>query len=157
MDSMEKKLSPLDEYWNTFLVKTGRDSGDICSGDMNFESKGFENDSQIALILSGRKTAIFSSFPSFSIDSEPLPVSGELYLILDRGENPRCVIELDSVTILPYNEITWEMAKQEGEDASLAEWREKEQEYLEDEGAIMGFSFTPDIKLVFQTFHVVYK
>ena len=35
--------------------------------------------------------------------------------------------------------------------------REKQQEYLTDEGAVLGFEFTPDIKLVFQTFHVVYK
>ena len=33
----------------------------------------------------------------------------------------------------------------------------KQKEYLEDEGAIVGFEFTPDIKLIFQTFRVVYK
>jgi uncharacterized protein YhfF len=49
------------------------------------------------------------------------------------------------------------MAKQEGEDEKLQAWREKQQEYLTDEGAVLGFEFTPDIKLLFQTFHVVYK
>ena len=68
-----------------------------------------------------------------------------------------CVIELQSVNILPFNEVTWEMAKQEGEDESLEAWREKKQEYLEDEGAVLGFEFAPDIKVVFQTFTVVYK
>ena len=31
-----------------------------------------------------------------------------------------------------------------------ADAKERKQEYLEDEGAILGFEFTPDIKLVFQ-------
>ena len=83
--------------------------------------------------------------------------SGELYLVLDRNEKPVCVIETQSVQVIPFNEVTWEMAKLEGEDESLEVWREKKQEYLEEEGDIMGFEFTPDIKLVFQTFNVVYK
>ena len=154
---MTEKMTPLDEYWHTFLERTGRDSDTVCSGDLNFESKGMSNDSQIAMIAAGKKTAIFSSFPSFSIDGEPLPVSGELYLVLDRAGNPRCVIELDSVNIVPFNEVTWEMAQQEGEDENLEGWREKYREYLEDEGAVVGFDFSPDIRLVFQTFHVVYN
>ena len=59
--------------------------------------------------------------------------------------------------LVPFNEVTWEMARLEGEDEDLGQWKERKQEYLEDEGAILGFEFTPDIKLVFQTFKVVYK
>ena len=88
---------------------------------------------------------------------EPLPVSGELYIVVDRANKPQCVIELESVKIVPFNEVTWEMAKQEGEDENLGAWKERQQENLEDEGALVGFEFTPDIKLVFQTFKVVYR
>ena len=49
------------------------------------------------------------------------------------------------------------MAQKEGEDENLDQWREKHKEYLEDEGAVLGFEFSPDIKLVFQVFHVVYR
>ena len=61
------------------------------------------------------------------------------------------------MNIVPFNEVTWEMAQQEGEDENLEGWREKYREYLEDEGAVVGFEFSPDIRLVFQTFHVVYN
>ena len=47
--------------------------------------------------------------------------------------------------------------EKEGEDENLEQWRLKKQENLEDEGAILGFEFTPDIKLVFQVFRVVYR
>lgn len=151
------ELSKADLFWNEFLLKTGRDEQTKCSGDLFFEAKGFVGNELISLVMSGRKTAFFSSFATYSIDQEPLPVSGELFIVFDNQENPCCVIEIESVNIIPFNEISWEMAKKEGEDNSLQEWRERKQEILEDEGAILGFDFSLEIKLVFQTFSVVYK
>lgn len=150
-------MTELDEYWNNFLINTGRSMEDRCAGDLSFEAKGFVGDELLTLVLTGKKTALFSSFATFSIDGEPLPVTEELYLVLDRSETPRCVIELEEVQIIPFNEVPWELAQLEGEDEDLTAWREKKQEYLEEEGDILGFDFTPDIKLVFQKFKVVYK
>ncbi len=149
-------MTPIDEYWNDFIKDTGRDEEDKCAGDLTFEAKGFVGDELVSLVLSGKKTAFFTTWATYAIDQEPLPLTGELYVVLDRAENPRCVIETESVNIIPFNEVTWGMAVKEGEDENLEQWREKKQEYIEDEGAILGFDFTPDIKLVFQTFKVVY-
>lgn len=150
-------MDSIDEYWNKFLKETGRDPEEKCAGDLVFEAKGFVGDELLALVLSGKKTAIFSSFAAYHIDMEPLPIAGELYVVLDRQNNPKCIIELDSVSVIPFNEVTWGMAQKEGEDENLEAWKEKFQEYLEDEGSIVGFEFTPDIKLVFQVFHVAYQ
>lgn len=150
-------MTELDEYWFKFLKDTNRSNEDKCAGDLNFEAKGFLGDELLTLVLADKKTAFFSSWATYAIDQEPLPVTGELYIVIDRANNPRCIIEIESVAVLPFNEVTWEMAKQEGEDENLEAWREKEQEYLEDEAAVLGFEFTPDMKLVFQTFRVIYK
>lgn len=150
-------MTELDQYWEKFIKASGRSEDDKCSGDLNFEAKGFVGNEKLALVLGGQKTAFFASWPTFSIDMEPLPVSGELYIVVDRANNPQCVIELESVEIVPFNKVTWEMAKLEGEDENLGAWKERQQENLEDEGALVGFEFTPDIKLVFQTFKVVYR
>lgn len=150
-------MTELDEYWNKFLSETGRSPDDKCAGDIGFEAKGFVGDELLTLVLAGKKTALFSSYSTFAIDNEPLPVSGELYLVLDRAGQPQCVIEFENIQILPYNEVTWEMAKLEGEDENLDAWKERQQEYLEEEGNILGFDFSPDIKLVFQEFKVIYR
>ena len=150
-------MTELDEYWNKFLSETRRSPDDKCAGDIGFEAKGFVGDELLTLVLAGKKTALFSSYSTFAIDNEPLPVSGELYLVLDRAGQPQCVIEFENIQILPYNEVTWEMAKLEGEDENLDAWKERQQEYLEEEGNILGFDFSPDIKLVFQEFKVVYR
>lgn len=150
-------LSAADEFWQKFINETGADPESKCAGDLTFESAGFTNDAQVANILSGQRTAIFSTFASYSVDGEPLPVSGELYLVFDRGNNPRAVIEIESVSILPFNEIIWGMAQKEGEDENLEEWRLRQQENLEEEGEIVGFKFSPELKIIFQTFRVLYK
>lgn len=150
-------LSSADEFWQKFINETRADPEAKCAGDLTFESAGFTNDAQVANILSGQRTAIFSTFASYSVDGEPLPVSGELYLVFDRGNNPRAVIEIESVSILPFNEITWGMAQKEGEDESLEQWRLRQQENLEEEGEIVGFKFSPELKIIFQTFRVLYK
>ena len=149
-------MSAADVYWYRFLEITGRDKDEKCAGDMNFEAHGFVGDELISLVLAGKKTAIFTSYAAYAADNEPLPATGELYVVLDRSERPRCIIETTGVTLVPFNEVTWEMARQEGEDESLDAWHEKYKGYLEDEGSIVGFDFTPDIKLVFQTFRVIY-
>lgn len=150
-------MTEIDEYWNNFIEKTGRSSEDKCAGDLNFEAKGFVGDEMIALVLGNKKTAFFTSWATYAIDQEPLPVSGELYVVLDRANTPRCIIETESVNIIPFNEVTWNMAQQEGEDENIEQWRERKREYLEDEGAVLGFEFTPDIKLVYQTFKVIWR
>ncbi|MBP5602045.1 MAG: ASCH domain-containing protein [Treponema sp.] len=150
-------MTNLDEFWQKFITDQNLPQETKCAGDLFFEAKGFVGDELTALVISGQKTAFFSSYATFAIDQEPLPVSGELYIVVDRAQEPVCVIELESVNVLPFNEVTWEMAKQEGEDENLEAWREKHQEYLEDEGAVLGFEFSPDIKLVYQSFRLVYK
>lgn len=150
-------LSSADEFWQKFIEETGADPDSKCAGDLTFESAGFTNDAQIANILSGQRTAIFSTFASYSVDVEPLPVSGELYLVFDRGNNPRAIIEIESVNILPFCEITWGMAQKEGEDENLGQWRIRQQENLEEEGETIGFKFSPEIKIIYQTFRVLYK
>lgn len=150
-------MDEIQQYWNKFITETNRTSDVICSGDINFESSDFRNDSQVALILADKKTAFFSSLASYTIDNELLPVEGELYIILDRNNHPRCVIEISSVNILPLNEITWGMAKQEGEDSDLDEWKDRTLENLDEESVILGYKVVPNLKIVFQTFKVVYK
>jgi len=147
----------VDVFWDKFVKETGRDKEDRYAGDFSFEAHGFTGDEQLALVLAGKKTAAFSSYATYGIDNEPLPVSGELYVVVDRNESARCIIEVTEVAVVPFDQVTWEMAQQEGEDENLEAWKSKQEEYLKDEGDIVGFTFTPDIRLVYMAFRVVYR
>ena len=125
MTDVTNNNNRIDQYWNKFIKDTGRKESDRCSGDLIFEAKGFVSDELIALVISGKKNAFFTTWATYTIDGEPLPLSGELYVVLDRANNPHCIIETESVEIVPFNQVTWEMAKLEGEDQNLEEWRQK--------------------------------
>lgn len=147
----------IDEYWDTFLKETGRNIEEKCSGDLSFEAKGSLSAQLESLVLTGAKTAFFSYLPTFIIDNQPLPINGELYVLLNHSEEPLCIIEITNVEIIPFSEVTWDMAKLEGEDENLSSWREKHLDYIEQEADILGFEPSSDIKVVFQTFKVIYK
>lgn len=142
------------ECWENFIKKSGLDGQAKYAGSFGFEARGFAGTERLAALLAGKKTAAFFSYATFAVDNEELPVSGEYYIVLDANNEALCVIKTTAVQILPYNQVAWEMAAREGEDSSLEEWRERTRENLEDEGAVVGFEFAPDIKLVYVEFEV---
>ncbi len=150
-------MSMADVYWDKFIKASGRDENDRYSGELSFENRNFTGDEQLALVLAGKKTASFSPFPAYAINREPIPVAGELYVVEDRNESPKCIIELTDVNVVPFNEVTWEMAQREGEDSSLDEWKEKQNEYMSDEGDICGFTFSETTNVVCEFFRVIYR
>lgn len=143
--------------WEKFKQQAGLPEDTYLTAEISFEDTSINGAAKMALVLSGQKTAIFSSLATFSVDGEPMPVSGEYYALVDKNGNDVCILEMESVNIIPFCDVTWGMASKEGEDGSLEEWRSRMEEILSDEGEITGFDFRPDIKLVFQTFRVVYK
>lgn len=151
-------MSNLEEYWRAFLKESGQSEDDVVfSGELVFENEGNTGEEQLALVLGGEKTASFTPFPAYEINFEPLPVAGEVYIVEDRNGEPKCIIELTDVVVIPFNEVTWEMARKEGEDENLAQWQDKQREFLQDEADLCGFEFTEDIKLVFETYRVIYR
>ena len=146
------------EYWNAYLKDTGKSPDDaVFSGELTFADSGLVGVEQLALVLSGKKTAMFSAFEAYAINREPLPLAGEVYIVEDAEGNPRCIVEVTSVQVLPFCDVTWEMARQEGEDESLEVWRDRQRDYLSEEGDISGFTFTESTRLVFEVFQVIYR
>ena len=145
------------EYWDKFLKEKCLDQEAKYAGVFGFEAKGFGGTERTAALLAGRKRAAFFSYASFAIDNEVLPVSDEHYIVLGADGSPLCVIKTTAVQVVPFDQVTMEMVAKEGEDSSVEEWREKTRENLEEEGQVVGFEFSPDIKLVYMEFEVVYR
>jgi len=67
-------------------------------------------------VLEGTKRATASSLLAFEHRGESIPQVGEYFIITDWDGNPGCVAKTTAVTILPFNEITYDICKREGED-----------------------------------------
>lgn len=147
----------ISEYWKKFLDSAGLNEEEAgFSGEFSFEPN-FVGEQQLFLLLNGKKTAAFSTFESYGINMEPLPVTGELYIVENKDGEPKAVIEVTDVTVRPFGDITWELARKDGENENLEEWKERQKEYFEEEAAICGFDFNESSKILCQQFKVIFR
>lgn len=146
------------EFWKFYLKETNqKEENAVYSGELVFENSGFMGQSQLSLVLSGAKTAIFTPLDSIEINLEKVPVAGETYVVLDSNDEPCAVLELTDVNLVPFNAIPWDLARRDGENENLSDWQDKMREYLDDEAALCGFEVHEDSKIVCEIFKVIYK
>lgn len=150
-------MTSLDDYWNNFLSEKKLPDSTPFGGELTYADEDQEFASILALILCGKKTANFSALAGYHIDNEPLPHKSEYYVLNNwKGEHV-AVIKTTNVQILPFEEITWEMAQKEGADEDLSSFRQRYSEFFQEDSDIVGYDFSPTMPVVFEEFEVVYK
>ena len=65
-------------------------------------------------------------------------------------------METTGVSILPFRDITFDIAAREGEDATLASWQEGRRRFFKEDARALGYSFTEDMPVVFEDFRLLY-
>lgn len=126
----------------------------------NLEKWHFENNEKacnylLDLVLKGKKRATSSSLDAYKYSNESVPQVGALSVITDWDGNLGCVIKTTSVTIIPFKDITYEIAKKEGEDDNLESWRKNHIEFFMEESKELGYQFDENMKVVFEEFEVI--
>lgn len=146
----------ISAFWDKFLKETKRNAT-----EKYFECFYFDNTEEsanylLSLVLNGKKKATASSALSFECSNSPLPKVGDLSIVTDWGGKPHCVIKTTNVTILPFQDITFDICKREGEDDSLKSWQEGHVNFFMEDGKSEGYKFTWDMPVVFEDFEVIY-
>ncbi|MDD2591996.1 MAG: ASCH domain-containing protein [Erysipelotrichaceae bacterium] len=111
----------------------------------------------LSLVLDHKKTATSSSLYYFEKTNNVLPKPNDYSIVTDWNKNPKCVIQTIKVTILSFNEMTYELCKLEGEDEDLTSWQNKHRNFFTQEGKIIGYEFIENMSIVFEEFRIVYK
>lgn len=146
------------EFWKNYLKDTNQNEENaVYSGELIFENTGAAGKTQLSMVLSGAKTAIFTPLDVIEINLEKVPLAGEVYVVLDGTGEPCCIIELTDVNIIPLNEIPWDLARRDGENENLTDWLGKMKDYIWDEADVCGFELHDDIKVVCEIFKIIYK
>lgn len=107
------------------------------------------------LVLEGKKRATASSYLGYQVEGEEIPKVGEMSVITYWDNTPACVIRTTSVKIIPYKEITFDIAKLEGEDDTLESWQNHHSKFFTEEGKEVGYTFTENMPVVFEEFEVI--
>ena len=112
----------------------------------------------VNLVGSGKKTATASYFDVYSASGEPLPKVGEISVIVNWPGIPLVIIETTGVEIIPFNQVSAEHARLEGEgDLSLAYWRQVHEEFFRHDCQTFKLQFSNDAKVVCERFRVIKK
>lgn len=146
------------EFWNAFAIATGQ-----ADEQRFYESFAFGDSEALAnelasLVLSGVKRATAGAVWSYAAEGKRLPVAGDLSIVTDWAGRALCVIETESVVLVPFNEVSAEFAATEGEgDGSLEFWREGHRAYFTRECERAGNMFDESMLICCERFKVVYK
>jgi len=147
----------IDQFWTLFCEQTKRSPSTKYLSVFHFELTEKWADELLQLVLSGKKRATASSLWSFELEGMEIPRAGDLSIVTDWAGNPRCVIETTTVTILPFDEMTFDICQREGEDDCLESWVDGHRRFFSNEGALMGYSFSETMPIVFEEFEVIYQ
>ncbi len=106
---------------------------------------GIDNDRLVELVLSGKKNATTSLFDG----SIPI-INEESALTYSDGEIA-CITKTNRVIVTEFKNITWDLAKLEGENDSFDEWRSEHIEFFKS----IDNNFNENTKVVFEIFDVL--
>ena len=150
-------MNKIDLFWSRFLEEKGYDDSKKYLEAFHFELTEDLANELLSLVLEGKKKATSSSFKAYEKEGSNLPKIGDLSIVTDWDGNPRCIIETNNITIIPFKDITYDICSREGEDDSLESWREGHIRFFSNEGKEIGYEFTEDMLVVFEDFEVIYQ
>jgi uncharacterized protein YhfF len=148
----------LSAFWHEFVTANGgavdgRFSESFCFGDSEEMARELAE-----LVLRGTKRATAGALWAYEADGQRLPQPGDLSIVTNWSGQPQCVIETQSVEVVPFLEVTAEFAATEGEgDGSLAFWRRAHREFFSRECAAAGIEFTDSMLVVCERFVMRYR
>ena len=105
-------------------------------------------DKLVKLVLNGKKTATTSLY-----EFDSLPTVGDVSILTDSNNNDMCILETKEVIVTEFKNITWNLAKLEGENKSLEEWIKVHIDYF----SKINTNFNDNTKVIFEIFEVIEK
>ena len=146
-------------FWQTYLNSLPADAAKPATMP---EAWHFCNDEQSAnhlaeLTLNGTKRATAGALWSYEAEDEPVPRPGDLSIIINWQKEPVCIIETTHIEIVPFNEVSAEFARVEGEgDKSLAYWKKVHWEFFNEEMGSIGRTAVETMPVVCERFRVIF-
>ena len=143
-----------EDYWNQFLNEYPAYKN-ISYTAWQF---GADPNTLAQLVIDGTKTLTCSSLREYQVENEPLPEVGDVSIVLDESDEPKCIIENTKVYTMKYSDVDEEIAFKEGEgNRTLEYWRKAHLEFFEWVYKEIGHEFNEDEEIVVEEFKMIYK
>lgn len=145
--------------WREYLASLGESPGLTAKTytAWHFCDNPTDADHLAELVKTGIKRATTSLYHWYQTGAEPLPKEGEYSLILNGLGEAQCLIQTQSIEIMPFEQVSAEFASIEGEgDGSVDYWRRAHIAFFERELKETGIAFEPQMPVVCEVFKRVY-
>ena len=106
---------------------------------------GINNNELVNLVLSGKKTATTSLY-----DKNDIPAIGEESILTFLSGEAACITKTKEVIITEFKNITWDLAKLEGENNSLKEWQDEHRRFFKS----INKNFCDETMVIFEIFEI---
>jgi uncharacterized protein YhfF len=114
-------------------------------------------DELAAQVVAGKKRATTSLFRDVTESGKPMLKPGDLCVVVDGKNLPRCIVQISQVEIKPLRDVDKDFAWDEGGgDRSLEWWRSAHERYFRRQGAREGFAVDDATVVVLERFEVVW-
>lgn len=150
-------MNKLDPFKKRFVAKHPEYANQSFYEVFHFDLTESAPTELLLLVLEGKKLATASSLYAYQKKDEDLPMPKDLSIVTDYFGVPYAVIKTQSIMILPFKEMTYEICKKEGEDDCLESWVKNHTKFFTDEAKIIGYQFNQDMPVVFEDFTVIYQ
>jgi uncharacterized protein YhfF len=114
-------------------------------------------DEMLGLVLAGIKRATTSLARDYGGDRPPVPRAGDLAVLVDGRNKPRCVLRVTQSTVQPLGAVDDDFPWDAGEGTqSRADWLAARRTYFQRQAEREGFALADDEAVVFARFTVVW-
>lgn len=120
--------------------------GIMINKDIERWTFGVNLDYLVSLVLKGKETAT-----TWIYEDGDFPLVGEQSILTDSKGNDVCLLKTVKFCIREFKNITWDLAKLEGEDESLDSWRNNHMNFF----SLINSSFNDATLVVFEVFEVI--
>jgi uncharacterized protein YhfF len=145
-------MDKVRQFWDDFCVLNQQEEAEYKDAFQFGASADWLAD----LVVEGKKTATTSGHIFYELEKEALPQAGEYYIVLNGAEEPVAVIQIQSVEVVPMNEVTEEFALAEGE-GDYRFWWDAHETFFSELLKAYGKEFSPNMLVVCERFKKVYS
>ena len=143
----------INKFWQRFLEKNNLPQSTTFTESFYFEFTEKPANKLLKLVKENKKVAT----TSLLIKNEEIAKQGDFSIVTTFKGTPKAVIQTQKVLVMPFKEMTFEIAKLEGEDECLDTWIKNHVAFFKEEGEEKGYSFTYDMPIFSEEFELVYK
>ncbi|WP_299835235.1 ASCH domain-containing protein [uncultured Tenacibaculum sp.] len=157
METIKKNHKSAEVLWRNFLIENTNNRRKETPLSFYFCDNKKDANECAELVVKGIKKATATSLWWYKKNNEQLPKVGDQYIVTDWNGNAKAIIETTKVEQVPYNKITPEFAKTEGEgDKSLDYWKRVHEAYYKREMEPHGDKFDENMIIVCEYFKTIY-